>query len=458
MKKFILFALILLNISGLSAQESMNVIMHSNWDNDDLPGHFYGTFNDVWGYVDGEGKEYALLGSASYVHFFDVTDPNAPILIDQIAGGSNTVWRDMKTFQNRAYGCSDSSGEGLLIFDLSNLPDTVTLTNQVTSFFTSAHNIFIDEPKGRLYAVGVNTGTDIVVLDIATNPDEPILLGSVQLPEGGYIHDLYVRDNIVYASHGNANQLIIWDFTDPSDPQYIASFDSNGYNHSNWVSDDGKTMVFAEEVPTGLPMGIVDITDMANDNIELYTYFKFPLLAPEHIGNTPHNPYILGNFVYTSYYEDGIQIFDISDPANPTLAGYYDTYPSNDDYNGYAGCWGAYPFLPSGNILASDMDNGLFVLEFDQSVNVDQLPENISSFNVFPNPTEGILKIELQSQTQTSMRMSLVTLTGQLVAEKSISFDGTYSDWLDISDLPSGMYFLSIGDDKHTGTKKIIKN
>jgi hypothetical protein len=104
------------------------------------------------------------------------------------------------------------------------------------------------------------------------------------------------------------------------------------------------------------------------------------------------------------------------------------------------------------------MDNGLFVLEFDQSVNIDQLPENISSFNVFPNPTDGILKIELQSQTQTSTRLSLVTLTGQLVAEKSISFDGTYLDWLDISDLPSGMYFLSIDDDKHTGTKKIIKN
>ena len=30
---------------------------------------------------------------------------------------------------------------------------------------------------------------------------------------------------------------------------------------------------------------------------------------------------------------------------------------------GVNGCWGAYPFLPSGLLLASDMDNGLFVYE-----------------------------------------------------------------------------------------------
>ena len=250
----------------------------------------------------------AIMGSAAYIHFFDVTDPTSPVLIDQILGGSQIVWRDFKTYQERAYASSDASGEGLIIFDLSDLPNSVTKSNQVTDFFSSAHNIYIDEANGRLYAVGVNANADIVVLDIASDPDNPTLLGSIQLPSGGYIHDLYVRDNIVYASHGNANQLIIWDFTDPEDPQYIASFESNGYNHSNWVTEDGNTLIFAEEVPTGLPMGLVDISDMANDNIELYTYFKFPLLAPEHEGSTPHNPYILGDYVYTSYPKINIYI------------------------------------------------------------------------------------------------------------------------------------------------------
>lgn len=459
MKQFLLFSLIM-SFSCLTAQESMNITKLSNWDDDSLPGHFYGTFNDLWGYVDGNDREYAIMGSASYIHFFDVTDPTDPVLIDQFEGGAQTVWRDFKTYANRAYASSDNSGEGIHIFDLSDLPNSVTKTNQVTDFFGSAHNIFIDEPNGRLYAVGVNGGVDIVVLDIATDPDDPALLASIPLPNAGYIHDIYVRDNIAYASHGYGG-LFIWDFTNPTDPQYIASFasDNEGYNHSSWVTENGETLIFAEEVPTGLPMVTVDIRDMANDNIIPYNQeVQFPLLGPEYTDNTPHNPYIIGDYVYTSYYEDGVQIIDISDPTNPTLAGYYDTYPSNTEYNGYAGCWGVYPFLPSGNIIASDMSNGLFVLQFDESVNTNKLPENINSFEVSPNPTDGLLKIELKSENQTNAKIILTSLTGQLISEKTVDFNGTYSEWLDISDLPSGMYFLSIGDEKQSETKKIVKN
>ena len=37
---------------------------------------------------------------------------------------------------------------------------------------------------------------------------------------------------------------------------------------------------------------------------------------------------------------------------------------------GTDGTWGVYPFLPSGNLLVSDIENGLFVLR-DQTRNLD---------------------------------------------------------------------------------------
>jgi hypothetical protein len=40
--------------------------------------------------------------------------------------------------------------------------------------------------------------------------------------------------------------------------------------------------------------------------------------------------------------------------------GQYDTYPTQT--TGFDGCWGVYPFLPSGTILAADITEGLFVL------------------------------------------------------------------------------------------------
>ena len=85
-----------------------------------------------------------------------------------------------------------------------------------------------------------------------------------------------------------------------------------------------------------------------------------------HPNSIPHNLIIRDNFVYVSYYHDGLQIFDISDPYNPIKAGYYDTYVPNN-HNGYAGNWGVDPQLPSGIILVSDVQSGLFVLDFDKN-------------------------------------------------------------------------------------------
>ena len=442
--------LIILITSGLclQAQESLNMIQTSNWDVDSLPEHSLGTYNDIWGYVDSEGKEYAIMGSGAFVHFFDVTDPADPVEIAAIPGGEVTVWRDIKTYGNYAYSVSDATEEGLMIFDMSYLPDSVVLVNQTDEFFENAHNIFIDETHGRLYAVGTNVqGSDIIVLDIASDSTDPILLASLPLDPGEDIHDLYVRDNIVYASHGYENLFVIWDFTNPSTPEYIASFESNG-----------NTAIFAEEVPTGLPMGLLDISDMENDNLELYTYFKFPLLAPEFEDATPHNPYILGDLVITSYYEDGVMVFDISDPANPFLSAYYDTHPQNSEYNGYRGCWGVYPFLPSGNILASDMQNGLSVLQFDYSVSTGDLPENIENFQIFPNPSNGLINLQLESSEAVDIEISILSLAGQVLNAENTNIHGVVNKELDISYLNAGMYFVKVSSGNQFSVQKIVKN
>ena len=295
---------------------SLGMTLLDQWDPDTLPTAGGREYNDIWGFTDCSGNEYAIIGSASMVHFFDITNPSNIEELAYFPGGGVTTWRDMKTFRDRAYAASESFGEGLMIFDLSNIQDTIIKTYQSTEFFNRAHNIYIDEDNGRLYAAGTDAqSSGLIVLDIATDPDNPQLLASVSLPGGGYVHDLYVRNNIAYCSHGNPG-FYIWDFGTPTTPVLRANVQTNGYNHSSWVTDDGNFAIFAEEVPTGLPMGMIDISDFANGNIEVVSTFKFPLLAPTHLDNTPHNPYIRGNYAITSYYEDGVQIFDISDPEN----------------------------------------------------------------------------------------------------------------------------------------------
>ena len=318
-----------------------------HYDDNTIPqvGSDQKVFNDIWGYA-ADNREYAIVGSAAYIHFFDVTEPQNPILIDQILGTDTTIWRDIKVFGTYAYAVSEGNGEGLMIFDLSDLPNSVSLVDRNLDFFENAHNIFIDE-NGKMFVAGTNTiSNGLIVLDLATNPTQPQLLGNKDLIGGGYVHDVYVKDNLAYCSHG-WNGFYVWDYNDPAEPVLKANLATNGYNHSSWLSEDGTYAIFAEEVPRGLPLGIADLSLLNVGAIELAgDYFQFPLLTFDSSFNTPHNPFIKGNYAFVSYYEDGIQVIDLTDKTNPTLAGYYDTFPNNVDYAGYFGCWGVYPYLP----------------------------------------------------------------------------------------------------------------
>ena len=125
---------------------------------------------------------------------------------------------------------------------------------------------------------------------------------------------------------------------------------------------------------------------MDNEFIEIDTTFKFPL-NPNDDNNRPHNPFIRGDYLFCSYYHDGIQVFDVSDPLNPFTAAYYDTNPTDTAYSGFEGNWGTYPFLPSGLILASDILTGLYVLELDSSIsllNIDP-PTTPNLSTIFPS-------------------------------------------------------------------------
>ena len=78
--------------------------------------------------------------------------------------------------------------------------------------------------------------------------------------------------------------------------------------------------------------------------------------SPELGTVVPRNTHVYGDFLVTSYYRDGIVIHDISNPNNMVEVGHYDAYSGGGD--GMDGSWGAYPYLPSGLILSSEINSG----------------------------------------------------------------------------------------------------
>ena len=69
----------------------------------------------------------------------------------------------------------------------------------------------------------------------------------------------------------------------------------------------------------------------------------------------PHNTHVDGNFLVTSWYRDGTVVHDATFPNNLVEVANYDSYAGSG--NGFDGCWGTFPYLPSGLIISSDINS-----------------------------------------------------------------------------------------------------
>ncbi len=375
-ERLLYFSISLLLTTHLFSQTSNNMTLVGTWNGSTSTCVYNETvcYNEVWGYVDGAGNEYGIICSPEEVHFIDLSTPSNPTLKQTFTGTARSIWRDAKSYGNYVYVVHDNNqtnnSEGLWIFDMSALPGgNIADLGTLETHFNRAHNIFIDEPNARLYVAGSDTESSGLIVYSLANPAAPSLLASVDLSQnmGGYVHDLFVRNNIAYVNSGSGGSgtggMFAIDFNNPSNPTYLADVNTGGYNHSSWMTEDNNYIVYAAET-SGVPLNLVDVSDVNNGNIYTVSVMYEPLLGQNsNPGNMAHNPLIHGNYCYVSYYEDGVQVWDISDPNNPFLAGYYDMI-NNTSYSGTSGVWGVYPFLPSGLVLASDETTGLYVLQF----------------------------------------------------------------------------------------------
>ncbi len=353
-----------------TAQKSKDMQLLSNWDNNTYLASSGVVFNDCWGYVDPMGGEYAIVGSTSFVHFFNITDPKNPTLvyIDTPTSATFTsIWRDFKTYSHYAYAVADQGSEGLRIYDLATLPTSVTelAPLPVAGNFGRAHNIFVDTTNARLYVAGSNTRADGLLVYSLANPAVPVLLSSKSLP-GGYCHDVYVRNNVAYTSQGTSGGFRAFNFADANNPKQLGGitiYNQQGYQHSSWLTPNGQYAVLADETH-GKKMKTERLTWLSADSVEIVDADTFVSArnAP-YTGTIPHNPFIKGNKCFISYYHEGIVVFDVTNPQNIGAAiAWYDTDTTHVGYSGYKGAWGCYPFLPSGTIIGSDVTYGMFLL------------------------------------------------------------------------------------------------
>ena len=303
--------------------------------------------SDITGFYQ-DGREFAVVGliQDDAASFVDITDPFNPFEVGRI-GGTPSIWRDLKYWNRHVYIGTEAE-DGVKVVSVDD-PDNPTLVNIITDF-TNSHNIHIDS-DGYLYVIGA-ADHDVWIYDLNI-PATPELVGTWN---GEYLHDIEVFNNKIYGAGIYSGQFYIIDVSDKTNPTTILSHYTglDGIStHDCAVTEDEQYLITADETSGG-HIKIWDISDY--DNINLVSEY---MTHPEH---SVHNVYVRPgtNLVIMSYYVDGTRVLDISDPTNPVEVGYFDT----SDLTGlYDGNWGTYAYLPSGYIISSDRNNGLFIFE-----------------------------------------------------------------------------------------------
>lgn len=376
---------------ALAGYSQVNMTLLSNLDYNSLHAT---ELNDIWGYVDETGKEYALVGTKKGTSIVDVSNPASPVEVFWLPG-MNSTWRDLKVWDNHLYVTTEAQ-QGLTIIDLTPLPQSTNLPSVIYQGPTgagnqwkSAHNLYIDE-NGYAYIFGANRGNGgVIILDVHTNPMAPIEVGVF---DDWYAHDGYARNDTLFGAHVSDGIFSVVNVVDKANPILLGVKSTpNFFTHNIWESADG-THVFTTDEKSGAFIAAYDITNTSS-MIETDRIQSNP-----GSGVIPHNAHTLGDFVVTSYYRDGVTIHDVSRPNNLVEVGHFDSSPLSG--NGFNGCWGVYPYLPSGNIIISDIENGLFVLgaTYVKGCYV----EGVVTDSVTTNPLQGV-KVVVQNEIQTDL-------------------------------------------------------
>lgn len=337
--------------------------------------------NEVWGYVSPSGREYAIFGLARGTAFVEVTDPVNPRILSSFIPASQSIWHDTKVFGEFAFHVNDLAddgaviGVGIQVIDLRQIDSgTVTLATSLSDLgFFTAHNIAIDEQSGFAYACGANVlDGGLLAVDIR-DPLNPQIAGAWT---EHYVHDAqvvtytegpYAGREIAFAATTDAGLTIV-DVTDKSNMTTLGAlkYPTAFFTHQCWLSEDRRYLFVNDESDELLSPAVnttttyvLDVTDLENPT--LHTTFTTGLPSID------HNIIVRGDLVFEANYRSGVRIFDVSNIDAATEIGYFDTYPE-DDAPQFNGAWTVYPLLPSGVLLVSDFEKGLFILDAGEAI------------------------------------------------------------------------------------------
>lgn len=288
-------------------------------------------------------------------HFYDVSDPTDPQYLSTFqvlpAGVHNAHLVD-----DIAYICKEApfDDSALFIVDVSDPTDPTELAewrvedahpelDQPTNF---VHDVYTQGDYS--YLAYWDAGTRVLDVSDPANPVEVSAFGEAP----------------------DADEDVPNDFSDPAFVQRVYGLEGNA--HYVQPSPDGNHVYVGAETYIGESGGIkvFDVTDF--DDPEQVARIAAKDRNDSVFADTSHNFDVTNNRLYTSWYQGGARVYDITDPSNPVETYEYDPEGAN--------FWTT--IRERGFILAGDIDSGIVFLHENRG---EKRPPSIEGADSVPH-------------------------------------------------------------------------
>ena len=283
---------------------------------------------------------------------------------------------------------------GIQILDIADPTRPRELAKYARELPAGVHNTFI---AGEL-AYLVSNSSGLQILDISA-PGAPFKIGEWALPpseENPFpaLHDLSVHGDRAYLAYLDSG-LRILDISDPRNPVQIGVYTyPDAFTHSAEYAGYGDFVFITDEMPGGF-MRVVDISDLAHP-VEVGHYQSSSRIVATSRELSIHNILVRDDLIYVGNYQDGFRAVDVSDPKNPLEVGSYllsESY-SADLWGLFNGAWTSFP--ANGLVYVSDVEFGLFILDFKRPLHLVREIETHPSLLHAGVETDVIIRARIQ--------------------------------------------------------------
>ncbi len=349
--------------------------------------------NDCWGYSSPSHREYAIIGLSNGTAFVEITDPSNAQIVALITGPTS-LWRCVKTYGAYCYAGSEGGG-GVQVISMTNIDGQnagqprVSLVGEITTGGSlNTHTLFVDTVSGYLYRAGGSTN-GLRIYNLQPDPSAPVFVGQWS---NVYVHEVqvvkytsgpYAGKEIAFccggASSGHVNTgVYVVDCTNKANPVQLSytTYPGAKFCHQSWLSNDATRIYINDELDEG------DTTTVTTTIVMNVANLNAPFVEGTFTNGNPsvgHNLYIKGTKLFEANYRSGVRVFDLAQSATtPPEVAFFDTWPG-DDGPQFNGLWNIWPFYPSGTIIGSDINRGLFVWRLGTNPGTFAFPNGLPS-------------------------------------------------------------------------------